>query len=86
MRGSIVVSIGVFFCLFSSGLSEGSDRLVEHTKKHQITFVSQGWKNILCDHDHLSINRQYHFFLPHALRHRYRFGDLFGQEEEILQI
>merc|ERR1712024_124244 len=26
MRGSIVVSIGVFFCLFSSGLSEGNDR------------------------------------------------------------
>merc|ERR1712228_367736 len=26
MRGSIVVSIGVFFCLFSSALSEGSER------------------------------------------------------------
>merc|ERR1712048_662760 len=26
MRGSIVVSIGVLFCLFSSGLSEGNDR------------------------------------------------------------
>ena len=69
MRGSIVVSIGVFFCLFSGGLSEGSDRLVEHTEKRKITFVPQGWKNILCDHDNLSINRQYSHFLPHAFRH-----------------
>ena len=90
MWGSIV-SVGIFFCLFSSALSETQERLVWdrlslRNKERYWLFFLQGRKNILCDDHHLHIHRQHGVVLSLSFRHRHCYNYMRRQEEENVEI